>query len=153
MNVLRRVVLLFLLVVVGTLVTVKDARAAVSCHKINAKGVGQNLGGGVTEADIIGGGLLQGTTLGNFAITGVSGTVASIEGTVEFTTNRGTLTVTVTGIFDVATGEFSASGTVTGATGKLAGATGALLLEGVEDLSSGRFIEDVTGTICVDLAP
>jgi hypothetical protein len=144
---------LLLFVVVGTLVTVSQARAAVSCHKINAKGVGQDLGGGVTEADIIGGGLLQGTTVGNFVITGSSGTVASIEGTVVFTTNQATLTVTVTGIFDVATGEFSASGTVTGATGKLAGATGALLLEGVEDLSNGRFVEDVTGTICVDLAP
>jgi hypothetical protein len=153
MKAVRRVVLLLLFVVVGTLVTVSQARAAVSCHKINAKGVGQDLGGGVTEADIIGGGLLQGTTVGNFVITGFSGTVASIEGTVVFTTNQATLTVTVTGIFDVATGEFSASGTVTGATGKLAGATGALLLEGIEDLSNGRFVEDVTGTICVDLAP
>jgi len=153
MKAVRRVVLLFLVVVVGSLVTVSETRAAVSCHKINAKGVGQDLGGGVTEADIIGGGLLQGTTVGNFVVTGVSGTVASIEGTVVFTTNQGTLTVTVTGIFDVATGEFSASGAVTGATGKLAGATGALLLEGIEDLSNGRFVEDVTGTICVDLAP
>ena len=153
MKTVRRIVLLFLFVVVGTLVTVSQARAAVSCHKINAKGVGQNLGGGVTEAEIIGGGLLQGTTVGNFMITGVSGTVASIAGTVVFTTTQATLTVTVTGIFDAATGEFSASGAVTGATGKLAGATGALLLEGIEDLSSGRFVEDVTGTVCVDLAP
>jgi hypothetical protein len=152
MKTVRRVVLLFLFLVVGTL-TVSDAWAAVSCHKINAKGVGQDLGGGVTEADIIGGGLLQGTTDGNFAITGISGTIASIEGTVVFTTKRGTLTVTVVGTFDVATGEFSASGPVTDATGKLAGATGSLVLEGIQDLSTGRFVEDVTGTICVDLAP
>ena len=153
MKVVGRVVLLFLFVVVGTLLTVSQAQAAVSCHKINAKGVGQDLGGGVTEADIIGGGLLQGSTAGTFEITGFSGTVASIAGTVVFTTNKATLTVTVAGIFDVGTGEFSASGTVTGATGKLAGATGTLLLEGIEDLSDGRFVEDVTGTICVDLAP
>ena len=152
MKAVRRVVLLLLFVVVGTLVTVSQARAAVSCHKINAKGVGQDLGDGVTEADIIGGGLLQGTTVGNFMITGVSGTVASIEGTVVFTTSQATLTA-VAGIFDTATGEFSATGPVTGATGKLAGATGTLLLEGIEDLSNGRFVEDVTGTICVDLAP
>lgn len=153
MKTVGRVVLLFLFVVVGTLVTASQARAAASCHKINAKGAGQDLGGGVTEADIIGGGLLQGTTAGNFVITGFSGTVASIAGTVVFTTNKATLTVTVAGIFDVATGKFSASGMVTGATGKLAGATGTLLLEGIEDLSDGRFVEDVTGTICVDLAP
>jgi hypothetical protein len=153
MKVGGRVVLLILFVVVGTLMTVSQARAAVSCHRINAKGVGQDLGGGTTQADIIGGGLLQGTTVGNFVITGFSGTVASIAGTVVFTTNKATLTVTVAGIFDVATGEFSASGTVTSATGKLAGATGTLLLEGIEDLSNGRFLEDVTGTICVDLAP
>jgi hypothetical protein len=153
MNVLRRVLLLFLVVVVGTLVTVSQARAAVSCHKINAKGVGQDLGDGVTQADIIGGGLLQGTTEGNFVITGFSGSVASIEGTVVFTTNQATLTITITGIFDTASGEFSATGPVTDATGKLAGATGKLLLEGIEDLTNGRFVEDVTGTICVDLAP
>jgi hypothetical protein len=36
-----------------------QAYAGVSCHKINAKGVGQDLGGGNTEAYIIGGGLLH----------------------------------------------------------------------------------------------
>jgi hypothetical protein len=153
MKAVRRVVLLLLFVVVGTLMTAGPASAATSCHKINARGVGQDLGGGVTEADIVGGGLLQGTTVGNFVITAVSGTVASIAGTVVFTTSNATLTVTVTGTFDVATGEFSASGMVTDATGKLAGATGTLLLEGIQDLSNGRFVETVTGRICVDLAP
>lgn len=140
-------------VILGGLMMDGQARAAESCHKINAQGVGQDLGGGVTQAQIIGGGLLHGTTEGSFTITGFSGTVASFEGTVEFTTNHGTLTVTVGGTFDVATGEFSASGPVTDATGKLAGATGSLSLEGVQDLSNGTFVEDVTGTICVYLAP
>jgi hypothetical protein len=150
---MKAVIRLLLVVIVGTLVMASHAEAAESCHKINAKGVGQDLGGGMTEAQIVGGGLLHGTTEGNFIITGFSGTVASFGGTVEFTTNHGTLTVTVAGTFDVTTGEFSASGPVTGATGKLAGATGSLSLEGVQDLSDGSFVEDVTGEICVDLAP
>ena len=51
-----RVVLLFLFVIVNALTTASQAQAAASCHKINAKGVGQDLGGGVTEARITGGG-------------------------------------------------------------------------------------------------
>ena len=153
MKIVGRLVLLLSFVVVGTLMTASQVQAASSCHKINAKGAGQDLGNGVTRADIIGGGLLQGTTEGNFVITGVSGTVASIAGTVVFTTNNATVTVTVAGTFDVATGEFSASGMVTEATGKLAGATGTLLLEGLQNMSDGTFVENVTGTICVDLAP
>lgn len=153
MHTLGRVMRLFLFMVVGILMTISQVQAAESCHPIKAKGVGQDLGGGRTVANIIEGGLLQGTTEGNFTITGVSGTVASITGTVEFTTHNGTLTVTITGTFDVASGEFSASGPVTGATGKLAGATGALTFAGVEDLSDGSFVEEVTGEICVDLAP
>jgi hypothetical protein len=138
---------------IGALMMIAQAQAAVSCHKINADGVGQDLGGGVTHATIKGGGLLQGTTVGNFTITGISPPVASFAGTVEFTTNRATLTVTVAGLLDVVTGEFSASGPVTDATGKLAGATGTLQLDGVEDLSTGSFVEEVTGLVCVDLAP
>jgi hypothetical protein len=95
---------------------------------------------------------LNGTTVGNFTIIGFSPPVASFVGTVAFTTNRATLTVTVAGILDAATGEFSASGPITAATGKLAGATGTLLLDGLEDLSNGTFVEDVTGVVCADLA-
>jgi hypothetical protein len=72
---------------------------------------------------------------------------------VEFTTNQGTLTVSVIGTLDTSTGEFSALGPVTGATGKLAGATGTLNFKGIEDLSNGNFVEDITGNICVNLAP
>jgi hypothetical protein len=153
MTTFRRVVQLGLAGVLAGVPMANTARAEVSCHKINAKGVGQNLGGGQTQAQIVGGGLLHGTTVGNFTITGLSGTVASFVGTVTFTTNLATLIVTVAGTLDVATGEFSAAGPVTGATGKLSGATGSLMLEGVEDLSTGTFVEAVTGEICVDLAP
>jgi hypothetical protein len=74
---------LYFVALVSALMSMTQAHAAQSCHKINAKGVGQDLGGGMTMARIIGGGLLQGTTEGNFTITGASGTVASIAGTVE----------------------------------------------------------------------
>lgn len=126
--------------------------AGVSCHKINAKGEGQDLGGGITEARIIGGGLLHGTTLGSFAITGGAPPVFTIAGTVAFITKHATLTVTVAGTFDVSTGDFVASGPVSAATGKLSGATGSLVLDGVQDLATGKFVEDVTGLICVDLS-
>jgi hypothetical protein len=127
--------------------------AGVSCHRINAKGEGQDLGGGVTEARIIGGGLLQGSTVGNFAITGGAPPVFEVAGTVMFTTHQATLTASVTGTFNVMTGEFVTSGPVSAATGKLAGATGSLVLDGVQDLVTGAFVEDVTGLVCVDLSP
>lgn len=42
---------------------------------------------------------------------------------------------------------------MTDATGKLEGATGILSLNGIQDLATGRFEENVTGEICVDLSP
>jgi hypothetical protein len=129
------------------------APAAVSCHTVNARGVGQDLGGGTTAATISGGGLLEGTTAAAFVITGISGTVASFEGTIVFTVNRATLTASLTGTLDIASGAFSAVSSGIAGTGKLAGATGSLTLQGVEDLSSGSFTETVTGEICADLAP
>ena len=152
MKALKRTLLLLSLVVVGMALPAQ-APAAVSCHKINAKGVGQDLGGGMTTAQIIGGGLLHGTTAAQFTITGLSGTVASFEGTIAFTVNGGTLTANVVGTLDLATGAFSATTTSISGTGKLAGATGNLAFNGVENLSTGSFTEDVTGEICVDLAP
>ncbi len=133
------------------------APAAVSggfaCHDINATGLGQDLGGGHTVAQISDGGLLQGTTTASFTITGFSGTVASFEGTITFTTNRATLTANVVGTLDIATGAFSATGSDLSGTGKLAGATGSLVFTGVEDLATGAFTEVIGGSICVDLAP
>ena len=153
MIVSTRIVPLSLAVLLASAMMIGRANAEVSCHKINAKGVGEDLGNFATRAEIIGGGLLHGTTAAQFAPTGMSGTVVSFAGTVTFTTNQATLTVAVTGTFDVATGEFSASGPVSGATGKLEGATGTLTFQGIQDLSAGTFVEDVTGEICVDLSP
>lgn len=139
---------------IGAAGPVQSGFGAVSCHQITAAGVGQDLGGGSTIAQISNGGLLQGTTAASFVVTDVSNfPVLGIAGTVTFTTNKGTLTVAVSGSFNVVTGDFSASGDVTGATGKLAGATGSLSFVGVEDLSTGAFTETVTGGICVDLGP
>lgn len=45
------------------------------------------------------------------------------------------------------------SGPVMASTGKLAGTAGTLMLDGIEDLTTGTFVEDVSGLICVDLAP
>src|SRR2546423_7430947 len=112
------------LVLLVTLMTVIPARAGVSCHLINAKGVGQDLGNGTTTGSIIGGGLLHGTIDGSITGTGFSGTVASFIETVKFTTTQGTLTVVITGAIDVISGRFNASGSVTAATSKLSGATG-----------------------------
>jgi len=141
------------IVMAASVVMTGGVRADVSCHKINARGLGQDLGGGATQAQIIGGGLLEGTTAAQFVITGISGTIVSFAGPVTFTTNRGTLTVTVTGTLDVVSGAFSASGPVTDATGKLEGASGSLSIDGTQDLATGAFEEDITGEICVDLSP
>jgi hypothetical protein len=141
------------LVSLGALMTVIPAQAEVSCHLINAKVIGQDLGGGNITGNIIGGGLLQGTIAGHITITGISGTVASFVDTVTFTNQHGTLTVVVTGAIDVTTGQFNASGPVTAATGKLAGATGNISFSGVENFAAAIFSEDIAGTVCVDLAP
>jgi hypothetical protein len=150
---MKRLMLCALLLSLCTLLLSTPVQAGISCHTINARGVGQDLGGGNTVARITGGGLLHGTTAASFTVTGLSGAVASFEGNVTFTANRATLTVTVEGTLNVVTGAFQASGPVTSSTGKLADATGNLTFEGVQDLATGRFEEQVTGEICVDLSP
>jgi hypothetical protein len=147
-------IMLSLLAVVG-LITIAPAVAlgGTGCHAVDASGVGQDLGGGQTVAQISDGGLLQGTTAASFQITGLSGTVASFAGTITFTTNRATLTATVAGTLDLATGAFNATTSSLSGTGKLAGALGGLVFSGVENLETGAFTEVVSGSICVDLAP
>jgi hypothetical protein len=146
-------VLLIAMLAVGSGARAETTLAATSCHRIHAKGLGQDVGNGTTHAQISGGGLLHGTTQGNLAIIGAAGTVLTVDGTVAFTPNRATLTVHVTGPFDISNGVFSLSGPVISATGRLAGATGILTLGGVENTTTGQFSEEVTGRICVDLGP
>jgi hypothetical protein len=148
-----RIVVPLVLGLTLTMVAPAAVLGGTSCHDIVATGIGQDLGGGNTVARISDGGLLQGTTSASFTITGFSGTVASFAGTITFTTNRATLTAIVAGTLDVATGAFSATGSELSGTGKLANATGSLIFSGVENLATGAFMEVVTGSICVDLAP
>jgi hypothetical protein len=153
MKTLRAAIVASLLVGLACLLTAAPASAAVSCHTINAKGTGQDLGNGNTTANINGGGLLNGTTEGHFTTGTPTGSVVPISGTVTFTTKQGTLTVTVQGTLDTASGEFTAEGRVTASTGKLAGASGSLKLTGTENLATGVFTEAIVGNICADLAP
>jgi hypothetical protein len=139
-------------VLAAALVVVAGAQAAAAndsqgCSQVHATGVGQDLGGGHTTATISHGGLLNGTTQGQFAIAGAP-PVFAITGTVVFTTKHGGITATVSGTFNVATGAFNASGPLSAGTGKLAGASGALTLAGVENLATGAFTETITGTLC-----
>lgn len=132
------------------------AHAGESCHPINATGTGQATSPTTTVATIREGGLLTGTTTGAFAVTGVTPTGFLIAGTVAFTVNRATLDVAVAGNVDpVGTGgalTFAVTSTGMSGTGRLAGTTGTLSFVG-EGADDGSFTEDVTGRICVDLAP
>lgn len=136
------------------------AHAGESCHRINATGTGQATSLTTTVATIRGGGLLHGTTVGDFPEATPTDSGLRIAGTVTFTVNRATLTVPVAGTlkpdttgpegsitFDVTSIPNSISGT-----GKLAGATGTLRLAG-DGAPDGSFTETVTGEICVDLSP
>jgi hypothetical protein len=152
MNALSR--LLLLLTALSLAVIAPTAvDAAVSCHRIDASGIGQDQGGGNTVAQISDGGLLQGTTAAAFTITGLSGTLASFVGTITFTPNRATLAAEVAGTLDLATGAFNATTSSLSGNGKLEGATGRLVFAGVENPLTGTFTEVIAGQVCVDLAP
>ena len=144
---------LVLCLVTGLVALVSPAHASAKqggeCKKVDAKGVGQDLGGGNTTATITNDGHLKGSTTAHFDMGGAS-PVFQIHGVVTFTTNKGTLTVSVDGTFDVSTGAFNASGSVTGGTGTFAGSSGSLSFNGVENLSTGAFSETVEGTVCLD---
>jgi hypothetical protein len=158
---MRRIAVLALLLPLLVLVQAGQATAGVSCHHINARGAGQGAppqagdppGLIRTVAQIRGGGLLQGTTEAAFQVSGSTPTGIAFAGDITFSTNRGTLSVDLDGTLDLTTGDFRASGDVSGASGKLEGATGTLTLSGVQNLldPAGRFVETVSGEICVDL--
>jgi hypothetical protein len=153
MKISRKIFVIALLVSISSMLLSLPAQAGTSCHDINATGDGQDLGGGTTQAQVHGGGLLQGTTVAAFVPTGLIGSVLSFNGTVTFTTNKATLTIAVVGSFDLASGAFNATGPVSASTGKLEGASGNLTFNGVESLTDGSFTETIDGQICVDLSP
>jgi hypothetical protein len=116
---------------------------------VDARAIGQNLGGGHTMATVVHAGILNGTTSSQLAITGGTPPVVTLAGTGVLTAHDGTLTVTVVGTFNQATGAFEATGTVVAGTGLFAHATGTLTFVGVEDLTTGRFTQTITGTVCL----
>src|SRR5712692_4557637 len=122
-----------LVLLVGALAQFSTVRAVETCHRVNANGQGritsQTPTSATTESQIIGGGLLHGTTQATLAFTSFDpGTgVATFEGTLVLTTTQGTLTLSVfNGVFNTQTGEFHNDSTVTNGTARFEGATGAI---------------------------
>jgi hypothetical protein len=154
MNARSKALRLSLIVLTALCVLWRPAQAEEVSININAKAFGQQTSATTTAGETIGGGLLNGTTVGIFAITGfdLDHDLVFLAGTVTFTTHSGTLTVTGSGELNFVTGVFSFTGPVTG-TGTLAGATGSLTFDGLQNLSDGSFVQDITGVITVDLAP
>ena len=152
-----------LIVVVSMLVMISPARAAESCHTINAKGEGRitepTPTGFKTESRIIGGGLLHGTTTADLNLTSLDPTtgIATFDGSLVLTArnNRGTVTMSVAdGVYNTVTGEFSSENDILAGTGRLEGASGHLFFHGFVLADGISFIDDeISGELCVDLAP
>ena len=119
------------------------------CVPVNATGVGQDLGGGKTQATISSHGLVVGRTTASFTINQVVGTTASFTGPIVFTSALGTLTAQVAGTFDVASGAFQATSTSITGTGLLRGVSGSVTLAGLEDLATFGFTETINGRLCL----
>jgi hypothetical protein len=130
------------------------ARAQVTGHKINAKGEGAFTGPTTTASQIIGGGILHGTTTAELFITGIDPTtgVLTYVGTLVLTSEHWTLTLDIfDGLYDPVTGEFSNDSAVASGTNEFAGATGELYFHGFV-FPDGTFIDDaIVGEVCVDL--
>jgi hypothetical protein len=145
---------MILLVAAAVLVNASHAQAEVTCHKINAKGEGAFTGPTTTESQLIGGGILHGTTIAELVITGVDPATGDLifEGTLLLTTKHGTLTLAIFGgLFNPVTGEFRNDSEVAGGTARFEGATGELFFHGFV-AADGTFTDDaIVGEICVDL--
>ena len=140
---------LFALVITGITWTTPASK----CHEINAKGKGVTIEatqtGVITEADIIGGGLLNGTTRAEFYFVGNDGGVISFLGELVLSTKHGSVTYQATsGTFNTSTLAFSTDLYVVDGDGRFQGATGNLHIEGV-NFSDGSFTENLTGEICI----
>ena len=126
-----------------------------TCHKINALGIGSLTGPTTTESQIIGGGIIHGTTTAELVFTGFDPNtgIATFEGTLELTTRHGTLDLFIfNGVFNLVTGEFSSDSAVTGGTGRFEGATGGLFFHGFVLADGVTFIDDeISGEICLTL--
>jgi hypothetical protein len=153
MSPLRRASFLAILAVVIA-VPVGTAQAAAPharafCAPVRATGVGQDLGGGRTQATISSHGIVVGRTNASFMLGQVVGTSAPFSGPIDFTSALGTLTAQVAGSFDVASGAFHATSTSITGKGLLRGVSGSVTLAGVEDFATLAFTETITGRLCV----
>lgn len=126
------------------------------CHKINAKGKGFATSftptGATTVADIIGGGIINGSTTAVFTNTefDMSTGDQSFVGTLEVITKHGTLSFDVVGELNVNTGAFTSDAIATDGSGRFNGATGNLFLDGQFNPANGSFTEDISGEICLN---
>lgn len=112
-------------------------------------GVGQDLGNGMTEATISSHGVVLGTTHATFTPTTVTPPSESFTGPIVFSSHIGMLTAQVTGGVDLTAGTFTATSTSITGTGLLRAVSGQVMLNGSENLSTGAFMETITGKLCV----
>jgi hypothetical protein len=145
----RQVQPLLLAIVATAFVMSVPAWAVETCHKINAKGQGEiNFATSSSDGVFKGGGLVHGTTHGEFEFTGPN----TYEGTFTITTRHGTLTLHLfNGVFDATTGVFSNDSVVIDGTGRFEGATGGLFFEEGVVYPDGSYTDHITGQICLDL--
>jgi hypothetical protein len=146
---MRKLIVLAAVALAAALPASASAHARQLCVPVHATGVGQDLGGGHTTAQISSFGIPLGTTNATFTINSVSGSVASFTGPIVFTARPGTLTAQVAGTLDTATGAFRATSTSVSGTGLFAHVTGDLTFAGNENLATGAFTEQITGQLCV----
>ena len=154
MTALRRGLLLSIVVALAT-VPAGAAQAAAPdhagaiCTPVHATGVGQDLGGGKTQATISVGRIVVGQTNALFTPTPSEGATVSFTGPIVFTSAAGTLTAQVAGTLDAATGDFQATSMSIAGTGLLRALNGTVTLAGQENLSTGAFTETITGRLCI----
>lgn len=142
---------LLVAVIVWSVLASSWVQAGEVCIPINAKAKGMFTGPTTTASQIIGGGILHGTTTAVVEVTGVIAPgVVSFVSTLALTTKHGALTLFFAdGVFNLVTGEFSADSVVVGGTGRFAGASGELFFHGFS-FPDGTFIDDeISGEICV----
>jgi hypothetical protein len=133
-------------------------RGETVCIPINAKGQGsftsQSLTETDTESQIIGGGIIHGTTVAQLFPTGFDPAtgIETFEGTLVLTTNNGTLTLFIyNGVFNTLTGEFSNDSVVVDGADRFIEATGGLFFHGFV-AADGTFTDDeISGQICVQV--
>jgi hypothetical protein len=127
------------------------------CVPIDAKGEGrftsQTLTETDTESQIIGGGIIHGTTTAQLFPTGFDPAtgIETFVGTLVLTTDHGTLTLVIfNGVFDTLTGEFSNDSVVVSGTDRFDEAAGGLFFHGFV-AADGTFTDDeISGKICVE---